>query len=97
MPLYDYECPSCKHQSEALRPVGAREAGPFCTQCEEATQMRPVLSPGPKPTDHLYPRLEHNFEANPVEIKSLKHFREEQKKRGLVDGGKPKGIPGQWA
>lgn len=96
MPMYEYECPRCGHNSEALRSVSNREAGPFCRTCKEATQMRLVISVGPKPTDHLYPRLEHNFENTPVEIRSLKHFREEQKKRGLVDNGKPRGVRGQW-
>ena len=96
MPVYDYECPHCGHKAEALKRVNDMDAGPFCKVCANDTQMRLIISSGPKPTDHLYPRLEHNFEANPVEIKSLRHFREEQKKRGLVDNGKPRGVKGQW-
>ena len=58
--------------------------------------MEFILSLGPKPTDHLYPYFEENFDHKPVEVKSLRHYRQEQKKRGLVDGGKPKGVKGQW-
>lgn len=94
MPVYDYTCMACEHTQEAIVPIRSRYIGPICEKCGH--RMTFTLSVGPKPTDHLYPRLEYNFEANPVEIKSLRHFREEQKKRGLVDNGKPKGIPGQW-
>ena len=94
MPIYEYTCLNCENSQEEYKKVADRLSGPICNKCGHV--MIFTLSMGPKPTDHLYPRMEENFEHNPVEIKSLKHYYQEQKKRGLVDGGKPRGVKGQW-
>jgi len=94
MPLYQYTCFNCGTEKEELRKVAEIYDGPQCPKC--CNKMTFTLSPGPKPTDHLYPFMEENFEHNPVKINSLKHYYSEQKKRGLVDNGKPRGVKGQW-
>jgi putative FmdB family regulatory protein len=94
MPIYDYTCMTCEHTQEEYRKMNERMVGPICEKCGHRTTF--TLSFGPKPTDHLYPRVVENFDNKPVVVTSLKHYRQEQKKRGLVDNGKPRGVKGQW-
>jgi putative FmdB family regulatory protein len=94
MPIYDYTCMNCENTQEEYKRVSERLNGPICSKCGHV--MTFTLSPGPKPTDHLYPRMVENFGPKPVEVRSLKHYREEQRKRGLVDNGRPRGVKGQW-
>jgi putative FmdB family regulatory protein len=94
MPIYDYTCLNCENKMEEYKKISERLDGPICTKCGHKTIF--TLSPGPKPTDHLYPRVVENLGHEPVVVNSLKHYREEQKKRGLVDNGKPRGVKGQW-
>jgi putative FmdB family regulatory protein len=94
MPIYEYTCMNCEHEQEEYKKVSERLTGPICSVCGH--RMTFTLSMGPKPTDHLYPRMVENFGREPVRVNSLKHYREEQKKRGLVDNGRPRGVKGQW-
>jgi DNA-directed RNA polymerase subunit RPC12/RpoP len=94
MPIYSYTCWNCENEQEEYKRLVDRLNGPICTKCGHKTTF--TISPGPKPTDHLYPRVVENFGAEPVVINSLKHYKEEQKKRGLVDNGKPRGVRGKW-
>ena len=94
MPIYDFSCTICGNTQESIRSIADRFQGPVCEQCGGLMEYQ--LSAPPKPTDHLYPYLEENFDHKPVEIKSLRHYRREQKRRGLVDNGRPRGVKGQW-
>jgi putative FmdB family regulatory protein len=94
IPIYEYKCFQCEYIREEYRKVKDRLNESVCIHCGSHAVF--VISPGPKPTDHLYPRMVENFAHNPVRVNSLKHYREEQKKRGLVDNGKPRGVRGQW-
>jgi putative FmdB family regulatory protein len=94
MPLYEYRCTRCGHMQESYRKLHERLVAGTCEKCGDLAVF--VISPGPKPTDHLYPRMVENFEHNPVQVNSLKHYYSEQKRRGLVDGGRPRGVKGQW-
>lgn len=33
MPLYEYRCPRCSHQTEVLQPIGAGAEGLSCPRC----------------------------------------------------------------
>ena len=91
MPVYDYTCMFDETTQEALRSIDKRFDGPFCPKC--GNRMTFTLTAPPKPTDHLYPYYHENVGA---EVKSLRHLRQVQKEKGLVDGGKPRGVKGQW-
>jgi putative FmdB family regulatory protein len=94
MPIYSYKCKECQHEEETVRRISEREEPALCPKCGGSAEF--ILSPGPKPTDHLYPRVVENFDHNPVVVNSLREYYREQKKRGLIDGGKPRGVKGQW-
>lgn len=44
MPLYEYECPKCKAQTQEMRCIVDRDNGPPCYRCSN-NRMDLVVSP----------------------------------------------------
>ena len=93
MPIYSYECAHCGEVVEEYRTLAHRLIATSCQECGSDATFTLSISERRGPS---YPYMEENFEHKPVQINSLKHYYAEQKKRGLVDGGRPRGVKGQW-
>lgn len=88
MPIYTYKCKTCGIEMDEYRKLEDRLGNTKCESCGCAAEF--TIAPLPKPTDHLYPYVDDNISAKPIEIRSRKHYLQELKQRGLQErtGGK---------
>ncbi len=80
MPLYDYECPTCRSKDERL--TKASDNNQFCTTC--GVRMKRLIS-APRTAPERFPYVHHNLGPEPVVIHSRSQERREFIQRGLVD------------
>ena len=92
MPIYAYRCESCGKEYEKYRILSKRLVKIVC-DCGQLASF--ILSTKPK-IRNLYPFVDEYMDKKPVQIESLKHYRQELSKRNLVETGRRRGMKGQW-
>ena len=92
MPIYTYLCGSCGKETDKFRSLHKRLLPTFCICGGKATFTLSVRSK----IRNIYPFVDNYMGPKPVQIESLKHYRQELSKRNLVETGRRRGMKGQW-
>lgn len=79
MPLYDYECPNCKHTFEAFKTIAERENA-WCPICQEV-RAKQIIS---APAVHVFQPFWHeDFCDKPILVESKSHYKQLCKQYGV--------------
>lgn len=92
MPIYTYKCAACGKEYDRFRSLSKRLIKVVC-DCGQLASF--VISTRPK-RPSLYPFMDEYMDKTPVQINSLKHYRQELAKRNLQETGRRRGMKGQW-
>ena len=78
MPLYDYECPSCKHKFEDIAKIKDRNniTCPIC--CTPAKLLMSAWK-----DDWFKPFTSEDFNGTPILVKSKQHYKDLCKQHGV--------------
>jgi len=94
MPIYEFECDSCKVITEKIYSINKKPELIQCPNCLDVA--RSIIGSGADRKEwNSY--VDDNLGDNPVLVESREHRKELMKKAGLTDQYHHKpGMPGQW-
>jgi putative FmdB family regulatory protein len=81
MPLYEFECGTCRNRREEYRPVDLHDKPAVCEKCNHRMKRRYDFTVIPD----MVPYLDPNIGANPTWVKSKAHRRQLMKQNGVSE------------